>query len=121
MSAYDIKRNISNKDVVFTRVQQALDDIDARLIAGGGGGGGSTTWGGITGTLSNQTDLDNALDSKAAASHTHSIANVTGLQTALDGKAALSHSHAISDVTGLQAALDGKMAASAGFYFPGGF
>ena len=33
MSAYDIKRNISNKDVVFTRVQQALDDIDARIVA----------------------------------------------------------------------------------------
>jgi hypothetical protein len=100
MSAYDIKRNLSNKDVVFTRVQQSLDDIDARLISGGGGGGGSTVWGGISGTLSNQTDLDNALD----------------------GKAALSHSHAISDVTGLQAALDGKQNAGANnSYFPQGW
>lgn len=31
---------------------------------GGGGGGGSATWGDISGTLSNQTDLQNALDSK---------------------------------------------------------
>ncbi len=29
-----------------------------------GGGGGSTAWGSITGTLSNQTDLQNALDAK---------------------------------------------------------
>lgn len=28
-------------------------------------------WGGIVGTLSNQTDLQNALDAKAAASHNH--------------------------------------------------
>jgi hypothetical protein len=31
------------------------------------GGGGSSAWGGITGTLSNQTDLQNALDAKQAA------------------------------------------------------
>ena len=30
----------------------------------GGGGGGGATWGTITGTLSNQTDLQNALDGK---------------------------------------------------------
>ena len=31
---------------------------------GGGGGGGSSIWGTITGFLSNQTDLQNALDAK---------------------------------------------------------
>lgn len=30
----------------------------------GGGGGGSSAWGGISGTLSNQTDLQNALNAK---------------------------------------------------------
>ena len=35
----------------------------------------------------------------AAASHTHSIANVSGLQDALNGKAASSHSHAASAIT----------------------
>jgi hypothetical protein len=35
---------------------------DADLIAKGGGGGG--TWGSITGTLSDQTDLQSALDAK---------------------------------------------------------
>jgi hypothetical protein len=35
---------------------------DADLVAKGGGGGG--TWGSITGTLSDQTDLQSALDAK---------------------------------------------------------
>lgn len=34
-------------------------------VAATGGGGGSVAWGGITGTLSNQTDLQSALDAKA--------------------------------------------------------
>ncbi len=43
-------------------------------------------WGGITGTLADQTDLNSALSGKAASSHSHAISAVTGLQTALDGK-----------------------------------
>jgi hypothetical protein len=78
------------------------------------GGGGSSAWGGITGTLSDQTDLQTALDGKAASSHTHTIANVTNLQTTLDGKAATSHGHVIGDVTSLQATLDGKAATGHG-------
>jgi hypothetical protein len=48
-----------------------------------GSGGGSTAWGGITGTLPNQTDLQNALNAKAntsaladysPATHTHDAA-----------------------------------------------
>lgn len=106
------------------------------LNAAGGGGGG--TWGSITGTLSEQTDLaaalagkqaagsyasathshaisdvtalQSALDGKSATGHTHTISNITNLQTTLDGKASSTHSHAISDVTGLQSALDGKQA-----------
>jgi hypothetical protein len=34
---------------------------------GGGGGGGTAAWGDITGTLADQTDLQNALDAKADA------------------------------------------------------
>ena len=34
-------------------------------IGGGGGGGGDAVWGDISGTLSNQTDLQNALNGKA--------------------------------------------------------
>ena len=34
------------------------------------------------------------------ASHTHAIADVTNLQTALDGKAAVAHAHTEADITG---------------------
>ena len=36
-----------------------------------------TSWGNITGTLSNQTDLFNALSSKANSSHTHTKSEIT--------------------------------------------
>lgn len=39
-----------------------------------GGGGGGATWGQIGGTLSNQTDLQNALDAKANVSAVNSLA-----------------------------------------------
>lgn len=82
---------------------EAVDDrVGALLVAGtnitlnyndaantltiNSSGGGSAAWGSITGTLSSQTDLQSALDGKAASSHTHTIADVTGLQSALDGK-----------------------------------
>jgi hypothetical protein len=44
----------------------------------GGGGGGGGTWGSITGTLSEQTDLQTALNAKAALSHTHGNISNTG-------------------------------------------
>jgi len=50
-------------------------------------GGGA--WGSITGTLSAQTDLQTALNGKAASSHTHAQNQVTNLVTDLAAKAAL--------------------------------
>lgn len=41
------------------------------------GGTGSAAWGDITGTLSNQTDLQSALDGKAASSHNHAASAIT--------------------------------------------
>jgi hypothetical protein len=38
--------------------------------------GGGATWGAITGTLSDQTDLQTALDGKAASAHTHVDADI---------------------------------------------
>lgn len=58
--------------------------IPANDSIGGGGGGG--TWGSITGTLSDQADLQSELDGKSNTGHGHVIADVTGLQTALDAK-----------------------------------
>jgi hypothetical protein len=53
-------------------------------------GTASTAWGTISGSLSSQVDLTNALAGKAATVHTHIIGDVTGLQTALNAKANLS-------------------------------
>lgn len=65
----------------------AITSIEDWRMAGTGTGG-SATWGGISGTLSDQTDLNTALNGKAPTVHAHAIADVTGLQTALDGKQA---------------------------------
>lgn len=82
------------------------DGIFATLPVGAG-----TSWGGISGTLANQTDLQAALNAKqaagsyAAASHTHTTAEVTGLDAALASKqpagsyAAASHTHTMSQIT----------------------
>ena len=42
-------------------------------------GGGSVSWGGIGGTLSNQTDLQSALNVKSNTGHTHVEADITDL------------------------------------------
>ena len=47
------------------------------INSSGGGGGGTVAWGAITGTLSNQTDLQAALNGKANTSHTHAASDVT--------------------------------------------
>lgn len=44
-----------------------LDGIKISAPSEGGGGGGSATWGTIGGTLSNQTDLQSALNAKISA------------------------------------------------------
>ena len=44
---------------------------------GSGSGGSVSAWGDLTGTLSDQTDLQAALDAKAASSHEHSGADIT--------------------------------------------
>lgn len=71
------------------------------------------TWGGIVGVLSNQTDLQNALNAKSDVGHIHDDRYYTEAEvnSLLSGKANTAHSHVIGDVSGLQAALDGKQAA----------
>jgi Major tropism determinant N-terminal domain len=65
-------------------------------ISAGGGGGGGNSWGSITGTLSSQTDLQNALNAKAslteatfsgAISATNLSGTNTGDQTNITGNA----------------------------------
>ena len=51
--------------VAGTNVTVDNTDPTRPIVSATGGGGGSSVWGGITGTLSNQTDLQNALNAKA--------------------------------------------------------
>lgn len=75
--------------MTISHLQNQKDLVAAinTALGAGGGGGGPAAWGSITGTLSSQTDLQTALNGKAASTHGHAISDVTGLQTALDGKA----------------------------------
>ena len=50
--------NLANNDTI------KWDSTKNKWVNGIGGGGGGGTWGSITGTLSNQTDLQSALDAK---------------------------------------------------------
>jgi hypothetical protein len=52
-------------------------------IQASGGGGGVATWGTIIGVVSDQLDLQSALDTKAGTTHAHAITDVTGLDTSL--------------------------------------
>lgn len=114
MSAYQLA--YANDPSIGT-LEEWLDSL-------GGGGGGA--WGGITGTLASQTDLQAALDAKSATGHSHAQSDVTGLTaaltakadaaavtTALAGKSDTGHSHVQADVTGLTAALAANATAAA--------
>ncbi|MCP5367682.1 MAG: hypothetical protein H6907_11540 [Hyphomicrobiales bacterium] len=43
------------------------------------GGGGAAVWGAVTGTLADQTDLQAALDGKAAGAHSHTESDISDL------------------------------------------
>ena len=103
------KIKINNKlTLEATEDGQVLKRESGSLVFGSGGG--SANWGSIGGTLSSQTDLQAALDAKAATSHNHDV-TYSPLGHG-HSYASVSHSHAISDTTGLQTALDGKSATS---------
>lgn len=60
----------------------------------------SIAWGGITGTLSDQTDLQSALNAKAASSHTHAIGDITPVAAArLLGRGAAGISGIMQEIT----------------------
>ena len=72
-------------------------------LLGEGGGGGSTAWGQITGTLSNQTDLQEALNAKASSSDiptaTSDLQNDSGFITLSDVPAQVQANWNESDTT----------------------
>lgn len=66
--------------------------------------GGTPSWGTVAGTLADQTDLQAALDAKAAASHTQAWSTLTATPTTRAGygltdAAAATHNHAGSEIT----------------------
>lgn len=67
-------------------LRQAIATLSAQISNnGGGGGGGDSYWGGITGTLSNQLDLQFALNAKANSIHSQAFNTITGTPTTLEG------------------------------------
>ena len=92
---------IAQSGKLFRRqLDDALDYLEDNL----GGGGGSSAWGGITGTLSDQTDLQAALDAKVATSSlatvatTGSYGDLTGIPGTFTPAA---HTHTEADITDL--------------------
>ena len=69
-AGWDVDGNlIETATIPFSAISGTPTTLAGYGITDGGGGGG--TWGSITGTLSSQTDLQSALDSKANTSHNH--------------------------------------------------
>jgi hypothetical protein len=90
-----------------------LKTVNSQSLLGPGdltiAGGSGAVWGGITGTLSNQADLQAILNTFAVSSHGHIIDNITGLQTALDGKATTASVTTVStDLASLTTVVAGK-------------
>lgn len=70
--------NISDVTITTPTNGQVLK-YNGSIWVNGTDEGDAAVWGNITGTLSNQTDLQSALDAKAASSHTHVEADITDL------------------------------------------
>ncbi len=101
--AIEVQAHIDDADIHFSDAPE--DDTIYGRINGEwaivGGSGGSNVWGSITGTLSNQTDLQTALNAKASTSHTHTeYASITHNHDT--DYADISHNHTESDITDLQ-------------------
>ena len=87
---------------------------DSVTISATGGGGGSA-WGGITGTLSDQTDLQTALNGKASTTHAASHTNGTDdIQSATASQKGLATAAQITKLDGIEALADVTDAANVG-------
>lgn len=63
-------------DATAGRNTYACTATNTWTLQGDGGTAGGGTWGTITGTLADQTDLNSALAGKAASSHTHAATDI---------------------------------------------
>ena len=119
-----LSRFFSNLSGLFVsaKPQTFTDAQKAQIRENIGSGVADAKWGQITGTLSQQSDLNTALSGKANSSHTHTKSQITdfpsiptttssvtsgstaaltsgGAYTALEGKANSSHTHTKSQIT----------------------
>lgn len=92
------------------QVKDALTRIAALEGASSG-----VAWGDITGTLSLQTDLQSALDAKAASSHVHSAADITSgtLAVARGGTGVTTSTGTGNNVLSISPTLTGTLTAAA--------
>ncbi|MGW9587506.1 hypothetical protein [Microbacterium sp. NPDC055455] len=99
-------------DTGHTHTSADISDFDdaVQAIVDASPGGGAA-WGGITGTLEDQTDLATVLDGKSDDGHTHAQADVTGLTAALAGKADSAHTHTASQISDFNTAADARVTA----------
>jgi len=69
----DGQASVTGSDISVSLDGTSVDvSVISPAVSSGGG-----TWGSISGTLSDQTDLQTALDAKAATSHTHALSDIT--------------------------------------------
>src|SRR3990167_10417226 len=63
---------VNDEPVILTVPDGAdFESLHTRLEVVEGQAPGATAWGGVTGTLADQTDLQTALDAKSGTGHTH--------------------------------------------------
>ena len=105
---------ILDQEVLIDTISSYSDDAESLPTSGGGGGSTSATWGQITGTLSAQTDLINALNAKAKASDLTALSGqVQTLSTTVNSKASASDLSTLSgQVQSLTTTVNSKAAAS---------
>jgi hypothetical protein len=82
-----------------TEISNAIDSIEVSVSSSGGGGGGGS-WGSISGTLSDQTDLQTSLDTKVNSSDLSELVDdrVNSLLVA-GGGIVLSYNDALNTLT----------------------
>ena len=81
----NVLNNKQNKLVAGSNITLTVNPLDdtVRISSTGGGGGGDAVWGSISGTLSNQTDLNLALAGKASST---ALTNETVTRAEEDGR-----------------------------------
>lgn len=72
--------------VILAGTNVTVSETDTTITINATGGSGGASWGGVTGTLSDQTDLQNALDAKADSSSVPAQFNpIAGSNVSLTG------------------------------------